>query len=188
MDAKKLIKDLKAFKPGDPAPDWKLPEKIIEGLLVDPAASAKYIEERTSKVFNSRKEIGDHIKDFLKVSGMSRGNLSHFHSLVDLRTRKTELTKEREEESRRKREQALKFLDLALEVIMGYGSPYTVGKEHGYSHMTIYRKVRKELGRYDIQIKDLSAMTIPSRRALAAKIDKERRPEIYKSYEYRIPE
>lgn len=164
-----------------------LPETIKEALLVDPLASAQYIDERLTKVFANRSEIGEHKRAFMEVSGITAGNLTQLHELLNLKTQKTALTKDREKEALRVKNDNLKRLDAVTSVILGYGSPQSLAPEYEVSHMQIYRNTRRELGKEGIAYTDLRSMSTPQRKALALKVEKRRKQEIDKAFEGRIP-
>lgn len=174
MDSSKLLASLKSMK-GTPEklPDWPFSEAIIEGLVANPAASAKYIEERLTRTFADRDEIGEHIRAFCDASGISRGNLDYLNIALKLKTKPTQKTLDREAYHARIKRDKLDVLAAVCEVITGAGSPMAMEAATGIGHRGIYNNLKRALAEHDLVLEDLKRMSMPKRQALANRVHKD---------------
>lgn len=144
------------------------------------------MDDRLNKRFATRQEIGDHLRHYTQVLGLPASNMNHMNLTLGLQTLRPQAALDREAAALEVKANRIHALAAAAASIAGYGSPQALEPEYGVGYMTIYKVMRRLLKEEHLGVKDLSYMTSPKRKALAAKLERQELKRIESHFERQL--
>lgn len=183
MNAKKVINALKKHTKGQSLPNLGLPESVTQALCDAPELAIKYIDERLNLQFEDKYHVGRHSRAFSEATGLTTSQVRSLNTALNLETKTSKSQSKRIKAARDNKEHRLTILDAVCDVITGMGSVPEVAETYGLTPRMVYAELAKVGKEGGFTAFSLRKWPTPDRRALARKVEKQRRKEIEEQYE-----